>query len=139
MTTTVIGQLPCPECNTTTDLKSDGRKHTLKCPECGVLAYYQSQNAKQYIEQRLKENSKGDLQKTNAITLQLPEHSEAQQRYLLTVEPLGIESVNGEMTTMDNSALAANDENIDNTLSNNEDNKASPQKRSFFESFTEFL
>ncbi len=114
MTTDVIGQLPCPECNTTTDLKSDGRKHTLKCNACGVLAYYQTQQAKAHIEQRLEEQTESELQKakvnSNGITLQLPEHSDAQQRFILSVEPLGVEPVNGELTTIDTDLVAANDD-----------------------------
>ena len=65
-----------------------------------------------HIEQRLKEQAESTLPtppQSNIITLQLPEHSEAQQRYLLTIEPLGIEPVNGELATFDHTD-AANDE-----------------------------
>ena len=107
MTTEVIGQLPCPECNTTTDLKSDGRKYTLKCPECGVLAYYQSQSAKDHIEMRL--NEEVPSAKQNAITLQLPELSDGPMQYKLTIEPLGVDPVESEMATFPDKK-AANDE-----------------------------
>ena len=137
MTTEVIGQLPCPECNSPTDLKSDGRKHTLKCHHCGVLAYYQSQNAKAHIEQRLKDNRESALPTptTNAITLQLPEQNEeGAQRYMLTIKP-----VNAQLATMDNDEPAANDEDSDEPSNNSEDDNEPPKKGGFFESFTEFL
>jgi len=86
MTTEVIGQLPCPECNTTTDLKSDGRKHTLKCNHCGVLAYYQSQQAKQQIEQRLAQAQTTTPNNTQTLTLQLPETIGETATYQLTIQ-----------------------------------------------------
>ena len=127
MTTEVIGQLPCPECNTTTGLKSDGRKYTLKCPECGMLAYYQSQNAKNHIEMWLDvqggTNTGGagsaravkeevPSAKQNAITLQLPEMGDGPMQYKLTIEPLGLEPIEGEMTTFPDKK-AANDEEVE--------------------------
>jgi len=133
MTTTIIGQLPCPECNTIADLKSvlmraswrisippilghNGRKHTLKCSVCGVLAYYQSQAAKAQIMRRLHEHSEGIENltaatiKSTAITLQLPERNMGKQRYTLTLEPVGIVPVDGQRATVDSTEPAANDE-----------------------------
>ena len=134
MTTDIIGQLPCPECNSTTDLKTDGRKHTLKCHHCGLLAYYQTQQAKAHIEGRLKKNEAGALQKTNVVTLQLPEASNAQQRYILTLEQLAIEPVNGEMTTFE-ADLPANDQEPNSELTDMEDDKP----KGFFESIAQYL
>ena len=125
MTTEVIGTLPCPECNTPTELKSDGRKHTLKCHHCGVLAYYQTQQAKAHIEERLdvqgsantagagavkeQASSASQTPPANIVQLQLPETSDAQQRYILSLEPMvNIESVDGKPAMFD-ADLAAND------------------------------
>ena len=99
MTTTVIGQLPCPECHTTQPLSSDGRKHTLKCDHCGLLAYYQSQQAKDHIEARLKQKATTPVTADTAtriqplllsnggqsITLALPEGVE-RQAYQMIVQ-----------------------------------------------------
>ena len=54
MTTTILGELPCPECKHSHPLKTDGRKHTFKCHHCGMLAYYQTQDAKAWVEERLQ-------------------------------------------------------------------------------------
>ena len=155
MTTEIIGQLPCPECNTIADLKTDGRKHTLKCHHCGLLAYYQTQQAKQHIEQRLDvqrrtntgvAGSKGAIengahsalhasQQDNIITLQLPNHSDAQQRYILTLEQLAIEPVNGEMTTVNTNELPANDQELASELTDGEDD----QPQGFFARLVEDL
>lgn len=94
-------------------------KHTLKCHNCGVLAYYQSEKAKAHIEQRLEEQTTSaqhsltePLQGHSVpITLQLPNGtSEAQQRYILSIEPMVDEEgvTNAALTT------AANDELEDN-------------------------
>jgi len=122
-----------PECNTIADLKSvlmraswrisippilghNGRKHTLKCSVCGVLAYYQSQAAKAQIMRRLHEHSEGIENltaatiKSTAITLQLPERNMGKQRYTLTLEPVGIVPVDGQRATVDSTEPAANDE-----------------------------
>ena len=137
MTTEVMGQLPCPECKTTADLKTDGRKHTLKCNACGTLAYYQSQEAKQHIEVRLKESEAQVSEPAeNTITLQLPAASEAQQRYLLTIEPLGIDPIEGEMATVSDRIKAANDDEF------GEDEPAAKTKdeeKGFFEWMADYL
>ena len=74
------------------------------------------------------------LKQDNVITLQLPENSEAQQRYILTLEQLAIEPVNGEMTTVNTNELPANDE-ADSELSDTKDD----QPRGFFDRIGQYL
>lgn len=91
MTTEIMGQLPCPECGTEQDLKTDGRKHTLKCQDCGTLAYYQSKNSKAHIEQRLKSGEMAPQRKDQTVMLQLPEDVQQTQRFVLSVQPFADE------------------------------------------------
>ncbi len=42
--------------------------------------------------------------------MQLPEHTEAQRRFILSIEPLGIDPVNGQLATINGDLQAANDE-----------------------------
>ncbi len=53
MATTIAGQLPCPDCKSEQDVKSDGRKYFINCTECRTMSTYQSKAAKTRIEKRL--------------------------------------------------------------------------------------
>jgi len=85
-----MGQLPCPECGSKSELKTDGRKHTLKCQHCGMLAYYQTKDAKAHIEERLRSGELNPRPSVRTVTLVLPDDDEGPQYYRLTLTPLAI-------------------------------------------------
>ncbi len=103
-----------------------------------MLAYYQTQQAKQRIEQRLDvqgsthTGSAGAIKEKpkpeNVITLQLPETSDAQQRYILTLEQLAIKPVN-------TNELPVNNEALDSETSDTEDE----QPQSVFDRIAQHL
>lgn len=88
MSTEIMGQLPCPECGSNQDLKTDGRKHTLKCHDCGLLAYYQTKDAKARIEKRLREGTKTPQQSGQTVMLQLPNDVQETQRFTVSIQPM---------------------------------------------------
>jgi len=53
MPTTIKGHVPCPECQSTQEVKHDGRKYFISCTECKTFTNYQSKIAKARIEGRL--------------------------------------------------------------------------------------
>jgi len=134
MTTEIMGRLPCPECGTEQDLKTDGRKHTLKCQYCGTLAYYQSKNAKAHIERRLKSGDIAPQRKDQTVILQLPEDVQETQHFTVSIQPM-LDSVLEQPAANDEDGGDQQDE------AQTKDKEATQQKNSggFFEFLEELF